>query len=68
VGDLVTRVRMSGIDGVDGVNVREWWVTPSSPPAPQASDNDQPHEVLLVDRHGKPLITKEPRQVGFRKP
>jgi hypothetical protein len=34
---------------------------------PQASENEQRREVLLVDKNGKPLLVREPRPVGFRK-
>ena len=51
--------------GVSGVNERDSWY---DPPRPQAPENVQTREVLLVDRHGKPLLVKEPRPMGFRKP
>ena len=53
-------------EGVTGVKERNTWPVY---PAPQAPDNAQPkQEVLLVDRYGKPLMVREPRAVGFRKP
>lgn len=57
---------MSEIDGVPGVNTPEW--SRSGPPPPQAHENAVQRQTLLVDRHGKPLIVKEPRTIGFRKP
>jgi len=52
---------------VGGVNERDYWLSPNET-RPQVSDNAQSREVLLVDRYGKPLIVREPRPVGFRKP
>lgn len=34
---------------------------------PSLSDNTQGSEVLLVDANGRPLLTKEPRPIGFRR-
>jgi hypothetical protein len=34
----------------------------------QASDNTQVSQVVLVDAKGRPLVVREPRPVGFRKP
>jgi hypothetical protein len=53
------------MSGVEGVNKRTNW---QNPPPPQAHDNAQARQVLLVDAAGKPLLVREPRKVGFRKP
>jgi len=52
---------------LDGVNERDYWHAPD-PPKPILPENEQKREVLLVDRNGRPLLVKEPRQMGFRKP
>lgn len=58
---------MGELNGVTGVNRPEY--PRYGPPAPQTPDNAQPpRQVLLVDHRGRPLVIREPRPVGFRKP
>ena len=52
---------------VAGVNQRDYWLSPAHGRL-EAAENVQRSEVLLVDATGRPLLTREPRPVGFRRP
>ena len=53
---------------LDGVNEPMDYYLANDPPKPVLPENEQKREVLLVDRNGRPLLVKEPRPIGFRKP